>query len=257
MSLTLSYANGQSYTYSSNPLPANENLRGLTIESTLEDGCRYLLKSVEESDRPHYIRLFTKPEAFAYYGKRKPHTTQEIATRVDTWINRWSKGNPFSALAIYHQKPSEESVFIGHVILGGAEVRNSALREKLGLRVPSPCFAWLDKSIQSRPIRKILCLDQDAPGISEMAYISVPSEWKKGHATHVAHLVTKTVLPFLTEQGYEVGGAPLKYVIATASEDNEAAQKLLPNAWGMEKFGQLEEGETSHGVKKDIFILPV
>lgn len=61
----------------------------------------------------HLTALLQNPEVMKTNGDGKPYTDEEVAMAVKTWAERWFKGNPYSAFAIY----DKERVFVGVVAL--------------------------------------------------------------------------------------------------------------------------------------------
>lgn len=83
------------------------------------------LRSVREEDKLHYSALYSHPETMRMFvdneefiAKNGVEKWQErqmtnVAKRIDTWIQRWKDGIPFSAFAIYHN-----GEFVGHIVAG-------------------------------------------------------------------------------------------------------------------------------------------
>lgn len=115
------------------------------------------LRSVKREDLDNYVRLYTDIDTvrdYADYGKRyqeegpelwKQKQTENIAKRIDTLVNRWENGVPFSAFAIFKGSEAKEDQFIGHVVAGFGE----------------------------------------NPGESEAALVIKKEEWNKGYGTEV------------------------------------------------------------------------
>lgn len=74
------------------------------------------LKSVTESDVSNYQALFGDPNTMAFFATGKTKTLEETAKCVERWVNRWNKGNPYSAFAMFDR---ESGSFVGHIISGG------------------------------------------------------------------------------------------------------------------------------------------
>lgn len=80
---------------------------------------RLSMQSVAENDFPHYSQLFSDAENVAKFCYGKPwDAMSETKPCMDTWIKRWHRNDPFSALIVSKQDTDE---FIGHIVLDPEE----------------------------------------------------------------------------------------------------------------------------------------
>lgn len=76
---------------------------------------RLYMRSVRENDLSDYIRLFGDPKNMENYATGKTKDAEYVAGRINTWVERWKKGDPFAGFAVFHKETKE---FIGHIVVG-------------------------------------------------------------------------------------------------------------------------------------------
>lgn len=95
-----------------------ENGLSATIETD-----RLSIRSVTAEDIPSYTTLFGDREIMqrSIFGRTK--SREEVANRVNDWIELWKKGNPFSSLTILDKERDE---FLGQAVLGYSDAPGQA-----------------------------------------------------------------------------------------------------------------------------------
>lgn len=89
---------------------------------------RLSIRSVNAADKEFYQNLFGDTNVMERFSDGCPRTPGNIAARINDWIDRWCKGNPFSALAIFKKEGDIEENRIGHIVLGyGADTGEAEL----------------------------------------------------------------------------------------------------------------------------------
>lgn len=77
---------------------------------------RLKIRSVHLSDSALYATLFSDPDVMAKYAAGIPQTdTHKIKDRIDGWVRRWQRNDPFSGMAVFNKTTGE---FMGHGIIG-------------------------------------------------------------------------------------------------------------------------------------------
>ncbi len=77
------------------------------------------MKSVTQKDLLAYIDLFADPINMEKYRDGSVWSIDKTQKRLNTWEDRWQKGNAFSALAITNI--NEDDQFIGNIVAGFGE----------------------------------------------------------------------------------------------------------------------------------------
>ncbi len=88
-----------------------ESKNGLSVRI---DTARLVLKSITPQDVGAYTKLYGDKEVIRLFASGELLAANKVATRVNMWIERWKKNDPYSALAVF----SKEGTFIGHAVLG-------------------------------------------------------------------------------------------------------------------------------------------
>ena len=114
---------GDTHSYHGRPdvslcLGSHENL-SVTVRTD-----RLRIKSVENSKKYHlwYASLFGSQNVMAKYATGRTRTPERMKTHIKNWVERWRKGDPYSALAIFDKSRH----FIGHIMLKHGEEAGQA-----------------------------------------------------------------------------------------------------------------------------------
>jgi RimJ/RimL family protein N-acetyltransferase len=159
----------------------------------------FVMESICVEDEPNYRTLWTNKEAMSTYLNGYIFPDHEVHEVVQTWSERYLRGDPYSAFAIRIKKTNE---FVGNALLGhGSEDENT---------------------------------DIDAPGVSEISGVSLPQFWNRGYGKKAAENLINVYAPELIKKGYLRDGETLKKIYAWVMPSNTFSKKILSDL-GMTK----------------------
>lgn len=99
--------------------PSNNEIKKITIVTE-----RLRMESVTVDNQKDYEALFGNPQVMQRYATGATKDAAYVKGRIDLWVSRWQKGDPFSGLAVYEKETGE---FLGHIVLGHSASGQSEL----------------------------------------------------------------------------------------------------------------------------------
>lgn len=76
---------------------------------------RLSITSIDQVHLSSYKELFSNKEVRQRFSARKFDLEASVETRVNNWIRRWERGNPFSCMSVLEKGTAK---FIGYIALG-------------------------------------------------------------------------------------------------------------------------------------------
>lgn len=98
--------------------PSSAEIKQLVIETP-----RLRMESVTPKNQKDYEALFGNSQVMKKYATGETKDASYVNKRIDTWVSRWGKGDPFSGLAVYEKESGE---FLGHLVLGHGDAPGQA-----------------------------------------------------------------------------------------------------------------------------------